>query len=52
MEQTEPKPIQESEAEMRERLKRTIGVMDYAIVKQTLPDIPDEFLMRLMFGGK
>lgn len=46
------KPIEESESEMRERLKRPVGAMDYAIVKQTCPDIPDELLMQLLFGGR
>jgi hypothetical protein len=37
---------------MRERLKRPIGAMDYVLTKQACPDVPDEFLMQLLFGGK
>lgn len=40
----------ETEEERRARLNRPIGVSDVALVKQYHPDIPDDFLLRMMFG--
>ena len=42
----------ETDEERRRRLKSDVGIADYAIVKQAIPDIPDEFLLRLMYGGR
>ena len=34
------------------RLRRENGVYDAALIKQNCPDIPDEAIMRLLFGGR
>lgn len=49
---TQFKAITETDDERRARLKKDVGILDYAIVKSNLPEIPDEFLMRLMYGGR
>jgi hypothetical protein len=38
-------------AERYARLKRPVGVLDAAIIKQGCPGIPDEALLKMMFGG-
>lgn len=34
------------------RLKRENNVYDAALIKQGCPDIPDDFIRKLLFGGR
>lgn len=49
---SETNEIPESAEAKRARLSRPIGAMDAAIVKSACPEIPDKFLLELMFGGR
>lgn len=42
----------ETDEERRARLKRPVGILDAVIIKQACPDIPDDFIHRMMFGGR
>lgn len=46
------KQIEETIEQRSARLKSPVGVTDFLLAKEQCPEIPDEFLIQLMFGKK
>lgn len=41
----------ETDDERHARLKRPVGVIDAVLIKQSCPEIPENFILKMMFGG-